>query len=54
MNKGKISKTEKNIDGYPITRSYKYLGIHIDDKMSPQKSMNIQTNKLKIYISRNK
>ena len=32
INKGKINKTEKNIDGYPITKSYKYLG---NDKMSP-------------------
>ena len=44
---------ENNIEGYPIIKEYKYLGILINDKMNIQNHIGSIDKKLKEYFERN-
>ena len=44
---------EDNIEGYPIIKEYKYLGIIINDKMNIQNHIDSIDKKLKEYFERN-
>ena len=41
------------IEGYPVTTEYKYLGIMIDNKLRRTKHIGNIDKKLKEYLSRN-
>ena len=51
VNNNKID--ENNIEGYPIIKEYKYLGILINDKMNIQNHIGNIDKKLNEYFKKN-